>query len=295
MRLDLWLWLAGGTLALIAGVLLLLRRTDATSPRAQLRSPVSLAAGWGLWAPLALACGGLACLVAGLVWRILAGGSRLWPPGPWPGSTAADGVAMLAGGTLAILSWILLSDARRAKAGAGGLDRDRAVAEALALLGSCLLVLLAIGAAWLSPPPAPFPQARSWLFGLRVVAASLGLGAWLPAFADAGWGLRRGKGSSGPGTMCPPPGPQAMRTAYPWLTMAWILGAIWSLAMVAAPWRGQAPDTWLMVAWLLGGIYLVAGGDARPTLIPQWALILLTACGTAAAVMQAWLTPLLLS
>jgi hypothetical protein len=86
-----------------------------------------------------------------------------------------------------------------------------------------------------------------------------------------------------------------MRAAYPWLTVAWILGAIWSLALVAALWRGQAPDAWLMVAWLLGGIYLVAGDDARPTPIPQWALILLTACGTASAVLQAWLTPLLLS
>jgi hypothetical protein len=297
LRLDLWLWLAGGVLALIAGLLRGLPRTAANPHRARLRSPVLLA-GWGIWTPLVLTCLGLAFLVAGLAWR-------LWASGAWPGSTSADGVAMLAGGTLAILSGILLTEARRIKAAESrdvggvsgeqvGLDRGHAVAEALALFGSCLLILLAIGAAWGTPFPEPSPQVRSCLFGVRVIAASLGLGAWLPAFADAAWGLRPGGGPSRPETTGLTPGLAAMRAGFPWLTAAWLLGAAWSLAAVAALWRGLPAEAWLVVAWLLGGIYLAAAWGARPARLPQWALVLLTACGATAALLQAWQTPLLL-
>jgi len=311
MRLDLWLWLAGGVLALLGGLLRLLPRTAGNPHRVRLLR---------LWAPLVFTCLGLAFLVAGLAWRI-------WPSGAWPGSTSADGVAMLAAGTLAILSWILLTETRRVKGaesrdaksrdvgrvggvdgvdgGEVGLDRGHAVAEALALFGACLLILLAIGAAWNRPLPEPSPQARSWLIGLRVIAASLGLGAWLPAFTaesralgeHATRGLRPGQEQPAPGTMGFDPGLEAMRAGYPWLTAAWLLGAAWSMAAAAALWRGLPPENWLMVAWLLGGIYLLAtygAQPARPARLPQWALVLLTACGTAAALLQAWQTPLLL-
>ena len=293
MRLDLWLWAAGGVLVLIAGVLRLSLRAKA--------DPAFLA-GWGLLAPLVLACGGLASLVAGLAWRIAAGVLPLWRPDVWPGSTSADGVVMLAVGTLAILSWLLLTDLRRIKAAnsrdlgvaESGVDSGRAIAEALALFGSCLLVLLAVGAAWRNPLPESSPYARSWLFAARVITASLGLGAWLPAFADAVWGLRLGLERSGPEPPDVALGPEAMRIGYPWLTAAWLLGAAWSLAAVAALWRGVSTDAWLAVAWLLGGIYLIAGRADRPSLLPRWALVLLTACGMAAALLQAWQTPLLL-
>jgi hypothetical protein len=293
MRLDLWLWAAGGILVLIAGVLRLSLRAKA--------DPASLA-GWGLLAPLVLACGGLTSLVAGLAWRITAGVLPLWRPDAWPGSTPADGVVMLAAGTLAILSWLLLTDLRRIKAATfrdlgvaeGGADRNRAVVEALALFGSCLLVLLAMGAAWRSALPESSPLARSWLFAARVITASLGLGAWLPAFADAAWGLRPGLERPGPEPAGVTLGPEAVRTGYPWLTAAWLLGAAWGLAAVATMWRGVSTDAWLTVAWLLGGIYLIAGRVDRPALLPRWALVLLTACGVAAALLQAWQTPLLL-
>jgi hypothetical protein len=92
-----------------------------------------------------------------------------------------------------------------------------------------------------------------------------------------------------------------MRAGYPWLTAAWLLGAIWSLAATAALWRGLGaahPEAWLMVAWLLGGIYLLAAcgaQPAQPARLPQWALFRLAALGMAAALLQAWQTPLLLS
>ena len=313
MRLDIWLWLAGDVLAVLAGLIRLLPRRAANPHRARRLL---------LWAPVVLTLLGLASLVAGLVWR-------MWPSGAWPGSTPADGVAMLAGGTLAILSWILLTETRRTKAaesrfaksrdgaeapfrvggvsvGEGGLDRSRSVAEALALFGSCLLILMALGAAWSSPLPEPSPLARSWLFGVRVIAASLGLGAWLPAFAaesralgkDTAWGLRPRNRILAESRAL---GGAAMRAGYPWLTAAWLLGVIWSLAAAAALWRGLGaapPEAWLMVAWLLGGIYLLAAcgaQPAQPARLPQWALFLLAALGMAAALLQAWQTPLLLS
>jgi hypothetical protein len=293
MRLDLWLWAAGGILALLAGVLRLILRVKT--------DPVSLS-GLRLLAPLLLAVSGLVSLAVGLAWRLTVGvppGSR---PGAWSSSTPADGVVLLTVGTLAILSWLLLTDLRRIRAARlrvpgtadGGGDRDRAVAEALALFGSCLLVLLALGTAWTSSLPESSPHAQSWLFAARVITASLGLGAWLPAFADAVWGLSRGLGRPTPGSIGVTLGPQAMRTGYPWLTAAWLLGAAWSLAAVAALWQGSSADAWLTVAWLLGGIYLIAAWGAPPVRLPRWTLVLLTACGTAAAVLQAWQTPLLL-
>ena len=311
MRLDIWLWMAGSVLVLIAGLLRLSLWANANPRRSRLRS---LLAGAGLWAPLVLTCLGLIVLVAGLVWRIPAGGAPLWPSGAWPGSTPADGVVMLAAGTLAILLWLMFNETRRVRAaksrpfvGVGGedfgLDRGRAVSEALALFGSCLLVLLAMAAAWNSPAPQPAPLARLWLFGLRVIAASLGLGVWLPAFVaearalsgDAARRIRPGKGHSGPGTMSTSLGLEAMRAGYPWLTAACLLSAAWSLATAAALWRGLSPDAWLVVAWLLGGIYLVAAWGAHPVRLPRWALVLLTACGMAAAVVQAWQMPSLFS
>jgi hypothetical protein len=66
------------------------------------------------------------------------------------------------------------------------------------------------------------------------------------------------------------------------------------MATVAALWRGLSPEAWLMAAWLLGGIYLIAALDQPPVRLPRWTLALLTACGMAAAVLQAWQAPLLL-
>jgi hypothetical protein len=222
-------------------------------------------------------------LVAGLAWRARFAGA-------WPGKTSADGVAMLAGGTLVILTWVLINGSRRPKAGStcpGG-----AVAEALAMFGTGLLVLLAIAAAWRTPAPGFSAQASSLLFGLTVIAASVGLGAWMPALADAAWGLRPTNRHPGNDEGSLPPGLEAMRAGYPWLTLAWLLGAAWSLAAMAALWRGLPPEAWLLAAWLLAGIYLIAAWG--PTRLPRWALLLLTICGMVAALLQAWQAPLLL-
>jgi hypothetical protein len=274
MRLDLWFWLGGAVLVLIAGSLRAWPHADSSTRRAR---------AWGLRAPLALVCLGLASLVAGLAWSARSTGA-------WPGSTPADGVAMLAGGSLVILSWMLFNDSQRPKTGDNG--RRSAVVEALAMLGAGLLVLLAIGGAWRSPLPGFSAPASSWLFGLRVITASVGLGAWLPALADATWDLRTASRSPGKDGGLMPPGPRAMRTGYPWLTTAWLLGAAWNLAAAATLWRGVSPEAWLMAAWLLGGVYLIAVRE--PTRLPQWVLVPLTACGAAAALLQAWHAPLLL-
>jgi hypothetical protein len=274
MRLDLWFWLGGMVVVLIAGSLRTWPRLDGNARGARV---------WGLWAPLALILLGLASLVAGLVWR-----TRF--TGAWPGKTSADGVAMLVGGILVILTWILINDSRRPKA--GGTGTGRVVAEGLAMFGAGLLILLAIAASWRIPAPGFSAQGSSLWFGLRVIAASVGLGAWMPALADAAWRLRPTNREPGNEDGSLPPGQEAMRAGYPWLTLAWLLGAAWSLAAMAALWRGLPPEAWLMAAWLLGGIYLIAA--LGPTRLPRWALLLLTICGMATAVLQAWQTPLLL-
>jgi hypothetical protein len=290
MRLDIWLWLAACVVVMIAALLRLLRRADERPRRAR------------TWASLVLTCLALALLAVGLAWRSPAAGIPLWPAGAWPGSTSSEGVALFAGGVLAITSWLLLMDIRRVEAAVPGPDRDRAAAEALALFGTALLVLVAVATAWNIPPPAPSPLARSWLFGLRVLAASLGLGAWLPACAaesralgrNVAGMLRSRKETIEQEAIGATLGPEAMRAGYPWLTAACLLGAAWSLATAAALWRGLFPDAWLIAAWLLGGIYLIASWGDQPVRLPRWAMFLLTTCGTAAAVMQAWQTPLLL-
>jgi hypothetical protein len=307
MRLDLWLWLAGGVLALAAGLLRLLFRTTAGAPVCadpeEMQEP-KRPARWGLRAPLALTCLALAALLAGLVWRGSTTGMPAWPSGAWLGGTSADGVALLTAGSLALLAWLLLRDTRRSGSTEPGgwevgAERDRAASEALALFGSCLLACLAIGAAWVSPLPAA--ATGSWLVCLRVLAASLGLGAWLPALAAEshafGRDVRRVRRprTGSPAATGAGVGFEAMRAAYPLLTAAWLLGAAWNLAAFAAPWRGVAPEALLLTAWLLGAIYLIACWGERPARLPSWALFLLTACGSVAAVLQAWLTPLLLS
>jgi hypothetical protein len=249
---------------------------------------------WGLWAPFALALAALFALTIGLVWRITGSGSVLWLSGAWPGSTPSDGVAMLVCGALAVTAWILLGETRPVRTGDDGLNCDRATAEGLALLGACLLTLFAIAAAW-NGLPMPSPQAQSWLYGLRAITASIGLGAWLPAFADAAWGLRRGSRHAGQLEISFQPGPEAMRAGYPWLTAAWFLGAAGSLATAAALWRNLPAEAWLTAAWLLGGLYLIATIGTSSFRMPQWGLLVLTACGAVAALLQAWLAPMLLS
>lgn len=274
MRLDLWFWLAGMLLLLIAGGLRASQPSEGNARRARIR---------GFRAPLALACLGLASLVAGLVW-----GTR--SPGIWPGTTPADGLVLLACGSLVILCGMLFDDSRHVQA--GGDARGRAAPEALAMFCAALLVLLAMAAAWGGPLRSTSAQASSWLSGLRIIAASVGLGAWLPTLTEAAWGLRPAGRPPGNEERTSPPGLRAMRAGYPWLTAAWLLGAAWSLAAAAALWRGTPPEAWLTAAWLLGGVYLIAvRGPAR---LPPWALALLAACGAAAALLQAWYMPLLL-
>jgi hypothetical protein len=272
MRPDLWLWVGSVGCALLAAILRAWVRPGGSGRRAR---------AWGLWTPVALACLGLAAVAAGAALRTSLAGV-------WPGGAPADGIAVLAAGCLAIVVWVVLGDARRSGAGDDGLARHDAVPEAIALFGTGLLIALATGAAWGSYWPGFSAPATSWLFGLRVAAAGLGLGAWLLALADAAWSLR----PAAAGESAASPGPRAMRAGYPWLTAAWLIGAVWSLAAAAVLWRGLPPEAWLTVAWLLGGIYLLAGsGQAR---VPRWALVILAACGMAAALLQAWQTPLLL-
>jgi hypothetical protein len=276
MRPDLWFWLGAAVVVLIAGGLRILPHLGDDPRRARL---------FALSAPLALACLGLVFLTAGLVWRARFADA-------WLGSTPADGIAMLAFGSLVILAWILFSDGRRARIAAITLGRGRAMAEALGIFGTGLVILLAIGAAWRNPWPDYSAPADWWLFGARIMVVSVGLGAWLPALADAAWGLRRTDGPGAPGESTIPVGLEAMRTGYPWLTAAWLLGAAWSLVTVAALWRGVATESWLTAAWLLGGAYLICASRSVRGL--QWALVLLAASGTAVALLVAWQAPLLL-
>jgi hypothetical protein len=274
MHLDLWFWLAGTVLVLIAGGLRATQHRDGDN-----HNPRS----WGLRAPLALVCLALVSLVAGLLWRVLAAGAQ-------PGWAPADGVAVLAAGSLAILVWILIDDSRLVSTGEA--DRNRAPAEALAMWGAGLLVMLAIAAAWRGTSGGASPPASPWLFGLRTAAAGVGLGAWLPTLAEAVWGLRLASLARVKDERSMPAGLRAMLAGYPWLTLAWLLGAAWSLAAAAALWRGVPPEAWLTAAWLLGGAYLIAvSGTIRP---PQWALVLVAALGTSAALLQAWQSSLLL-
>jgi hypothetical protein len=276
MRLDLWFWLGAAVVVLIAGSLRIWPHPGDDPRRARISA---------LWAPLALACLGLVFLTAGLVWR-----ARI--ADAWLGSTPANGIAMLAFGSLAILAWILFSDSRRARMAPVAFGHGRAVAEALGIFSTGLLILLATGAAWRNPWPGYSVPADWWLFGLRIIVVSVGLGAWLPALADAAWRLWRTSRPGARDESTIPVGLEAMRAGYPWLTAAWLLGAAWSLVAVAALWRGVASESWLMAAWLLGGAYLICA--SQPVRGPRWALFLLAASGTAAALLAAWQTPLLL-
>ncbi len=285
MRVDLCLWLAGAVILLIAGFLRLwpYRREQTPIPRPF--TVVAPAVATGL---------GLACGAAGLIWRSVFSGT-------WPGGTSADALALLASGSLIASLWNLSAHRSAAEHQESLLARHRAIGEALALFGACLLLLPAIALAWAAGVPAPL-QGAPWLPWLWSVLAGVGLGGWFPALADHLCSLRPQKGQREEEQPHTRPGAQAMRLCYPALTAAWLVGVVWSLTGYAVLWRGLPAELWLLAAWLLGGVYLCATwsfsppeasvGSVRP---PEWVLALLTAFGSGAAVLAAWWMPLLLS
>ncbi len=262
MRPDLILWLAAGLLLALTALLSAVggRRGGSAAdvsavghpPQAQTKAIVILGAA------------ALAALLAGLGWRMVAAVG-------WLAATSADALALLAAGTLVIAAW-------------SGRPRSRR-GRSLELLGAGALALVAAGLAWYSAPFLPGPATRGWLFGVRGALIGLGLGGWLPALAAdivqgatevptraAGW--------------------PALRLSFPWLTAAIFVGAVWSLAAHATPWRGVAAELWQVIAWLLGGIYLhAASGTWRPTRGTAWLAPVIAGCGLAVALLIAWQAP----
>lgn len=282
MRVDLWLWLAGAAILLIGG---LLRLWPCRGKPARFLRPLVVVA-----PPLAAGLG-LACGIAGLIWR-----SVVW--GAWPGSTPADALALLASGSLVASAGNLIAERSGGDLQGRFLSRRHALSEALALFGVCLLLLLATALAWAAAARTSLPG-TPWLLWLWSVLAGIGLGGWLPALADHLSSLRPKEGRKDEGQRCTGPGPQAMRLGYPALTAAWLVGVAWSVMGYAVPWRGLPAELWLLVAWLLGGVYLCATWSPSPpeagvrsARLPGWVLALLAAFGSGAAVLAAWWMPL---
>jgi hypothetical protein len=99
----------------------------------------------------------------------------------------------------------------------------------------------------------------------------------------------------------PAPGPAGvmdqadygLRFSYPWLTVALLLGGLWSMSAYATPWRGQPAEIWLAVSWLIGGAYLYAVARWQAPELPRaWAHVL-AVVGLLAALLAAWGMPAL--
>lgn len=258
MSVELLTWLTAGIFLLVGGVLGLLTRRNR------------------LWLPMATLAAGLLGVLAGLGWRA-------WTTGAWPGVDGAEALAMLAGGALVVTAWA----APRWTEPLDGAPSARSVAFGCALFGAAALTFSAAALAWPGADFAATAPTRSWLYGLRGLLASIGLGGWLPVLAGSAWGLwsagRRGV----------LPGPAADRGrmvalfSYPWLTAALLAGMLWNLAARAAILTIVPGELWLVVAWLLGATYLHATSSWRPRRLAAWLGPVIAALALAAAVLSA--------
>ncbi len=262
MRADVLAWLAAAALLLAGGLLGL------TVLRRQRPWPFAI-----------FAAAGLVAILVGTGWRA-------WQADAWPGTSAADALALLAGGASVVAAWMVLRPTPAAKA------HGHPTAPALALVGAACLAAAAAFVAWRGPAlPAPQPP-QAWLVGLRGLLAGVGLGGWLPALAaSALWSVRSRR--LGARAAADPGRPPAL-FSYPWLTAAVLAGIVWNLTAHVTVLRGAAAELWLLVAWLLGGVYLHATSNWRPVRLPAWVAAALAGITMAAAVLAALAAPTLL-
>ena len=258
MPVDVIAWVAAALILLIGGVLGMLTRRDR------------------LWLPLAALAAGLIGILVGLGWQA-------WTTDLWPGQGAADALALLAAGALAVTAWSAPRWAEPADAPIGG----RSVAFGCALMGAAGLAGGAAALAWRGMLPVAEPQARAWLCGLRILLASVGLGGWLPVLVGSAWGLwlagRRGEFPSPAADR----GRGAALFCYPWLTAALLVGLLLNLTARATAIAISPGELWPLVVWLLGATYLHATSSWRPRRVAAWLATGLAALALTAAVMAA--------
>ena len=254
MPLDAVTWLVSAVVLLIGALLGLLTRRDR------------------LWLPLGALGAGLIGILVGVSWHA------------WQSPTPiAETLAMLAAGALVVTAWAAPRWAGPPEASGG----ERSVALAGALLGAAVLAFAAAALTWRGTPPTVGLSARTWLFGLRSVLTSIGLGGWLPAFTGSVWGVwLAGRRGAFP-TAATDRGRSAALFSYPWLTAALLVMALWNLAARAMILALQPGDLWPLVAWLLGAIYLHATSSWRPRRVGARLATTLAALALAAAVMGA--------
>lgn len=286
MALSGWLWTGGGVLALLTGLWIVSGRD-----RTQQGKPLPR----------------LALLVASLFLALIGLGWRAWESHSWPGNTAPEALALLAGGSLVVVAWLTL------RAEAGGRFTGRCIAFGPTLIGAGILLATA---AWLflnaTLPATPvLPPSRTWLLGLRNLLASIGLGGWLVAWtASMAWILqiwRRSRAatvqrptealpgeSELPDTIEPEAalpaedlGRRAALFSFPWLTAACLCGIAWNLIGHAAIVRAAPAELWTLSAWLLGAAYLHVTSSWRPLRLPGWLAPVLAALVVTAGILAA--------
>jgi hypothetical protein len=254
MRVDLLAWLAAAIILLIGAVLGVLTHRDR------------------LWLPLA-------ALAAGLVGVLIGVGSHAWQPS----ALSAEALALLAGGALVVTAWAAPRWTRPWEPSAN----ERSLALAGALLGAAALTLAAAALAWRGAPTAATLSTRTWLFGLRVVLTSIGLGGWLTVLAGSMWGLWLASRHEEFPTAATDRGRPAALFSYPWLTAALLAAVAWNVMAHATVMALQPGDLWPLVAWLLGSIYLHATSTWRPRRVAAWLATVLAGLAFVAAVLTA--------
>jgi hypothetical protein len=254
MQVDELAWLAAAFILLIGALLGVVTRRER------------------LWLPMTALGAGLVAVLIGLAWHV-------WRPG----EPSPQALALLAGGALVVTAWAAPRWARLSESSAD----ERSLALAGALLGAAALTFASAALAWRGVPTAVAWPARTWLFDLRAVLASIGLGGWLAVLAGSMWGLwlagRRGELP----TAATDRGRPVALFSFPWLTAALLAAIAWNLAARATILALQPADLWPLVAWLLGATYLHATSTWRPRRVAAWLATVLAALALITAVLAA--------
>lgn len=303
MPFSAWPWALGAGAALVGGVFALVR------PRGRHKADAHLVAAVELTG-LALA---LLATAVGVGWRA-------WLAGTGAATSPADALALLAGGGLVVAAWQTWHDRTRRTYALQRATLSLTLIGGAALLGAAA----ALAAAWPTssvavPAPSPQPmQPATWLFGLRNILASIGLGGWLPALAASGYWYSRTLRKSAPAsatkdngnstdtavavptgavpaalarseTVKPAedPGRIAALFSFPWLTAACLASAVWSMISGAAIDQAVPANLWLGAAWLVGGAYLNITSSWRPLRVSGWLSPCLAAGALVAGVLAA--------
>jgi hypothetical protein len=254
MPLDAVAWLAAASVLLLGALLGLLTRRDR------------------LWLPLVSLAAGLLGILVGVGWHVGRSGVPI-----------AEALALLAGGALVVAAWAAPRWAGAPNASA----HERSVALAGTLFGAAILVFVAAALSWRGTPRAVTLSARTWLEGVGVALASIGLGGWLPVFTGSAWGLwlagRRGEFPMAATDR----GRAAALFSYPWLTAALLVTLLWNLTARATILVLQPGDLWPLVVWLLGATYLHATSSWRPRRVAAWLATALAVLALIAALLAA--------